>query len=190
MGEKLKKLRDILNALTGYDPRRNADGTMTTKHGNRIIPYKITVTHNGGMHANVVEFMFQPRVRELEKQMAPLLAADHRERLVLDPDTGNFYLNGDIERNGIAKATPLGQIDLDLEQDLFRAAAQAVGMEKLFHGASHDNPIVLDEGTGRVYPQNNPDETRGYVKLGETVSNTLPPADKKKSGLIDLLFGG
>ena len=37
MGEKLKKLRDVLNALTGYDPRRNADGTMTTKHGNRII---------------------------------------------------------------------------------------------------------------------------------------------------------
>lgn len=188
MGERLKKLRDILNALTGFDPRRNADGTMTTKHGNRIIPYKVTVTHNGAMHANVVEFQFQPRVRELQKQMAPLLAADHQERLVLDPETGNFYLNGDIERNGIAKATVLGQIDLDLEKDLFKAAAQAVGMEKLFHGASYDNPIVLDEGTGRVYPQSNPDETRGYVNLGPTVTNTPPPA-AKKTGILDFLLG-
>ncbi len=185
MGEKLKKLREIWNKLTGFDPRRNADGTMTTKHGNRIIPYKVTVTHNGGMHANVAEFMFQPRVRELEKQMAPLLAAGHQERLVLDPETGNFYLNSDIERNGIAKATALGQIDLDLEKDLFKAAAQAVGMEKLFHGASHDNPIVLDEGTGRVYPQNNPDETRGFCEAGTDCHQHGPAAREKKrhSGL-------
>jgi hypothetical protein len=180
------KLRDILNALTGHDPRRNADGTMTTKHGNRIIPYQVTVTPDGGLHANVVRFRFQPRVRELMQQMAPLLEASYGETLLLHPETGDFYLRGDVERNGIGKATALGQIDMDLEESLFRAAAETTAMKKMFGDARHDNPIVLDERTGRVYAENRPEETRGHVSLGPTVHNA--PAPPAKRGLFDFLF--
>ena len=184
MGEKLKKLRDILAAAVGIDPRRNSDGTMTTRHGNRIIPYQVTAKP-GGLHANVIEFQFQPRVRELQRQMQPLLDAPYGETLVLHPETGNFYLRSDVEKNGIDKAAALGQIDMELEESLFKAAAQWVSMGKLFGGASYDNPIVLDEGTGRVYAKNKPEETRGHVNLGPTVHNTPPP---RKPGLFDFLF--
>lgn len=39
---------------------------------------------------------------------------------------------------------------------------------ELFGDASPNNPICVDEGTGRVYAKNNPSEIRGYVKITES----------------------
>ncbi|MCB9991851.1 MAG: hypothetical protein H6867_10890 [Rhodospirillales bacterium] len=167
-GPVVKKLLSVFNALIGRDPRRNPDGTMTTRHGNRIIPYRVTAG-GGSIRSNLIEFMRQPRVRELQRQLEPLLKAGPDEKITVNPDTGSFYLASDIRKNGMVKATVLGQIDLDLEKELLDHALQLVMMHKLFRGASPENPIILDEVTGRVYPKNDPGETRGHVKLGPKV---------------------
>lgn len=144
------------------------EGTVTTKNGHEIIPYRVFYRH-GRFQTNLIEFMNQPRVVELKKQMQPLLLSPVNDKFALNSDTGEFFLQSDIDRNGPGNATVLGQIDLELEKKLFNHAAQMVMLRKLFGDCSADNPLVLDEKTGRVYPADNPQETRGYMKPGPKV---------------------
>lgn len=162
-------MSEIKRTLKNFWSRVAGDGTQTTKHGHNIIPRNVTLDGRG-MRSNIVEFMFQPRAIELMKQMAPLLTSPVDDKFILHPETGAFYLDSDVRQNGIGDAKILGQIDIDMEERLFKVAAQNVMMKKLFGDASHANPIVLDESTGRVYPRNNPDQTRGHVNLGPKVT--------------------
>lgn len=181
--EKPSRLRKIWNAFCGKDPDENADGTITTKHGNKIIPHRVEVTGRGGLRANVAEFMSQPRVRELKQQMAPVLKTKAGDLFLLNEETGDFYLKSDVARLGAGQAKPLGQIDMKHELPLFKHASQMVMMKKMFGDASYDNPIVLDERTGAVYPKNDPKAVRGHVNLGPTVEGpAAQPAKKKRKG--------
>lgn len=185
--EKPSRLRKFWNALSGKNPDENADGTITTKHGNKIIPYRVEVTGRGGLRANVAEFMSQPRVREIRQQMAPLLKTKPGDKFLLDEETGDFYLQSDVEKQGAENTNPLGQIDMAHELSLFKHAGQMIMMKKMFGDASHDNPIVLEEGTGKVYPKNDPKDVRGHVKLGPTVEGPAASgASRKKRKGFDL----
>ena len=182
-------LKALWNKITGRDPRGsrlNDDGTMTTKHGNRIIPYKLELNGRGGVRANVAEFMFQPRVREIFTQVADVNYS-MGQSVILDRETGDFYQinKGDTE-DLVRKKIPLGQIDVELEERIFRIALQRHKMHQLFGDCSPDNPVVLDESSGRVYPQNDPTKTRGYVRLGETVENSSPSI--KRPGFLENLI--
>ena len=168
--EKPSYLRRLWNKLSGKNENENADGTITTKHGNRIIPHRVFVSGGGGLRNNMGEFMSQPRVRALKTLMAPLLETGAGDIFLLNEETGDFYLQSDVKKRGADKAQPLGQIDMAVELPLFKHAAQMVKMRKMFGDASHDNPIVLDERTGNVYPKNDPKDIRGQVKLGPGVA--------------------
>lgn len=164
-------LKKIWHRVTGRDPRLNDDGTMTTKHGNRIIPYQVKVSRRGGLSANVAEFMFQPRVGEIKKQVE-CVDYSQGQTIILDKDSGDFYLKNANESDIDVRAkTPLGQIDVELEESIFRKALELHKMNQLFGDCSPENPVVLDQTNGRVYPANNPSETRGYVGLGPEVHN-------------------
>lgn len=168
--EKPSYLRRLWNKLSGKNENENADGTITTKHGNRIIPHRVFLSGGGGLRNNMGEFMSQPRVRALKTLMAPLLETGAGDIFLLNEETGDFYLQSDVKKRGADKAQPLGQIDMDVELPLFKHASQMVMMRKMFGDASHDNPIVLDERTGNVYPKNDPKDIRGQVKLGPGVA--------------------
>ena len=161
-------IRKLFNLLRGQHPDTNDDGTVTTRFGDRIVPYEVTMTPKGCLRANVLAFMSQPRHRELVSLMRSIdwKAGDKPS---LDRATGFFYSTRDLEKRGVSGTKPLGRIDVALEEDIFRSAAQLNRMDALFGDASHDNPICLDESTGRVYPANRPSETRGFVKLSGTV---------------------
>lgn len=180
-------LRRLWNALSGKDENENADGTITTKHGNHIIPHRVFVSGRGGVRNNMGEFMSQPRVRELKALMAPLLKTAAGDIFLLNEETGDFYLQSDVKKLGADKAQPLGQIDMAVELPLFKHAGQMVMMRKMFGDASHDNPIVLDERTGNVYPKNDPKDIRGQVKLGPSVAGPAASGgDRKRRKGFDL----
>lgn len=141
---------------------------VLTKHGRAIIPYRVTASGHG-IASNVFEFGAQPRVRELSAQMAPLLKSRRDDGLMLDESSGRFYLKSDIDAHGVKPERALGEIDMKTEIMLFNHAAQMTAMRRMFGDARPDNPIVLEEGTGKVYPKNNPDDVRGHVQLGSTV---------------------
>lgn len=166
LGEKLKS---IWHKIIGRDPRMNDDGTMTTKHGRHIIPYSVEVTGSGGIQTNVADFISQPRVREIAKQL-DAVDFGKGDSVSLDVDTGDFYLHtAEDDQNPDTLREPLGQIDVELEEGMLKHALQMKKMKYLFGDCSPSNPIVLDESTGRVYPANAPEKTRGFVKLGPTV---------------------
>lgn len=178
--EKPSYLRRLWNRLSGKPANENADGTITTKHGNRIIPHRVFVTGGGGLRNNMSEFMSQPRVHALKQLMAPLLKTGAGDKFLLDEDTGDFYLQSDVKKYGAGNARPLGQIDMDAELPLFKHAGQMMMMRKMFGDASHDNPIVLEEGTGKVYPANDPKDVRGHVKLGPQVAGPAAGGARQK----------
>lgn len=140
---------------------------VLTRHDRAIIPYRVTANGHS-LQSNLIEFASQPRVRELYQQMQPLLSSTRDDVLILDDTTGRFYLKSALDKCGADKARPLGEIDLKTERMLFNHAAQNIAMKRLFGGASHDNPIVMDE-SGKVYPKNNPSDVRGHVRLGQSV---------------------
>lgn len=178
MHDKPSLLRQAWNLLRGHDRLENKDGTLTTKFGARIVPYRITVSRTGlSLRANVDAFCFQPRAFELQEQMKPLLTAQPGDSIVLDDRSGKFYLQSALTRDG-GRAHPLGQIDLALEKLLFEHAKRMIVMRKLFGDASPDNPIVVDDN-GRIYAKNKPAETRGQAHFGQTIEN---PATKRKPG--------
>lgn len=181
-----RRLRDAFS-LKGVHSNVNADGTITTKHGNKIIQHRVTVSDRGGLRANVVEFMTQPRVHELRQQMTPILKTKAGDKFLLDEETGDFYLQSDVDKLGAENAKPLGQIDMRYELPLFNHAGQMTMMNKMFGDARPDNPIVLEEGTGKVYPKNDPKDVRGHVKLGPTVEGPAASgASRKKRKGFDL----
>lgn len=164
-------IKKIWHSVTGRDPRLNDDGTMTTKHGNKIIPYKVEVTRRGGISCNVAQFMFQPRVREI-RDLVSAVDYSQGQSVILDTDSGDFYLKNEGQsEESIRQTDPLGQIDVELEEGIFRKALELHKMQQLFGDCSPENPIVLDERSGRVYAQNEPEKTRGHVKLGPPVHN-------------------
>lgn len=178
--EKPSRLRRLWNKLSGKNENENADGTITTKHGNHIIPHRVFVSDRGGISNNMAAFMSQPRVRELKQLMAPLLKTRRGDIFLLDEETGDFYLQSDVKKQGAENAKPLGQIDMAVELPLFKHASQMVMMKKMFGDASYDNPIVLDERTGNVYPKNDPKNIRGQVKLGPSVAGPAASGGHQK----------
>jgi|GEM_PF-1735255 len=183
--ERPSPLRRLWNKLSGKHENENADGTIITRHGRKIIPFRVTVTGRGGVRNNIVAFMSQPRVRELQRQMAPLLKTRAGDKLLLDDATGDFYLQSERDDLGAERVRPLGQIDMAVEEPLFKSAAQQVMMRKLFGDARPDNPIVLDERTGNVYPANDPKAVRGQVRLGPGVAGPAASgrtAQKRRKG--------
>jgi len=178
--QKPSYLRRLWSKLSGKPENENADGTVTTRHGNKIIPHRVFVSGRGGLRNNMSEFMSQPRVRELKGLMAPLLKSGAGDMLLLDEKTGDFYLQSEVKKLGADRARPLGQIDMAVELPLFKHAGQMVMMKKMFGDASYGNPIVLDERTGHVYPAHDPKAVRGRVKLGQRVAGPAAGRDAKK----------
>lgn len=139
-------LRSMWNKITGRDtrdPRLNDDGTITTKHGHRIFPPSGTVeyTLSGAIHFKAdVRYKFQPRIQDLKQQFS---AANYAlgQSVVLDVETGHFYLKnkGDSEEC-IRSREPLGQIDVELEEGIFRYALTMHKMKPL----SKKGPGFLD----------------------------------------------
>ena len=61
--ENLEKHTDWLPR--GY--KENSDGTVTTKHGRKIIKEKKWVSGRGALHSNLDKYMNQPRMMEFKK---------------------------------------------------------------------------------------------------------------------------
>lgn len=160
-------LKKIWHAITGYDPRLNEDGTITTKHGHRIIPFK--VQHRPGLfYNNAAEHMNQPRVKDIRNTVTSVNYTQG-QTVVLDKDSGNYYLkNADESDSDVTDRQPLGQIDLELEQKIFETALMLHKMKQLFGDCSRENPVCVDD-SGKVYPKNNPEDIRGHVNIGPTV---------------------
>ncbi len=178
--EKPSYLRRLWNKVSGKDENENADGTITTKHGHQIIPHRVFISDRGGLRNNIPEFMSQPRMRELKQLMQPILKTKAGDIFLLDEETGDFYLKSDVNQKGADRAVPLGQIDMAYELPLFKMAGQLVMMQKMFGDARPDNPIVLEEGTGKVYPAHDPKDVRGHVKLGPSVAGSAASGASKK----------
>ncbi len=124
--------------MRGRHSLENADGTITTKFGARIIPYCIKTSHSGSVSANVGAFMAQPRMHEIRKQLeAAAPKTDKNDMCLLDGD-GNFYLKSVLDRDG-PKAKPVGQIDMALELDIFKFAIELHTMSQL-HAARSREP--------------------------------------------------
>jgi len=77
MTDKPSGLKKLWNILSGKHPLENPDGTVTTRHGRRIIPYRITVSPQGAVGSNLPDVLAQPRMKELIAQMQP-----HRKRQI------------------------------------------------------------------------------------------------------------
>lgn len=143
MHYKPSLLRQAWNLLRGRDRLENKDGTLTTKFGARIVPYRITVSRNGlSMSANVHEFCFQPRAYELQEQMKPLLTARPGATIALDERSGKFFLQSTLDGDGMVCRIALGQIDPALEKSLFERARQMTIMRRISGNASPDNPVA------------------------------------------------
>lgn len=122
------------------DPEKlQADGTIRTKHGRDIFPYSISVRtfepRGWRMDADM-RFYTQPRMGELAKQIAPLRSSPMGDKLHLNEETGDFYLHSDVIKNGIANATILGQIDIDVERDLLNMQETRIRTIKAAFGPS------------------------------------------------------
>ncbi len=135
MQDRPSLLRQAWNLVLGRNRLENADGTITTIHGARIIPYRVTYSESGALHTNAPEFAGQPRMTELVEQMRPWIAAAKNDWITLDEKTGKFFLR-ELDPDGIEKFRLLGEIDMQHEPDLYRHAMQIVAVEKIFTPAS------------------------------------------------------
>lgn len=156
MTDKPSRLKRMWNIVSGKHPLENNDGTVTTRHGRYIVPYKIHVKPNGAIDSNLPDVLAQPRMAELMAQMAPLLKTAPGDKFVLDETTGDFYLKSDIEQNGVAKAKPLGQIDIAAEKDLFILAAEEILNTRAFGPRTAAPPPLHDGLTGKAQPRRLP----------------------------------
>ena len=136
MTDKPSGLRRLWNRLSGKHPLENRDGTVTTRHGRHIIPYRTHLRRDGGLDSNLRDVLAQPRLRELMRQMRPLLTAPAGDKFVLDETTGDFFLKSDVQKHGAAKAKPLGQIDVAAEKDLFILAGEEIFIDRAFGPAA------------------------------------------------------
>ena len=153
-------LRRVFNAI-------RLDGKVTTCHGNTITPYEIYIrpipgTLRTNISTNLTQVIGQPRMAELVNQLGAIDWCSG-DQAVLDKH-GYFYSGNALAQKG-KNAQSLGQIDPGLEEGIFKIATQIAGMSALFGDASQSNPICMDGGSGRVYPENAPSETRGHIRL-------------------------
>lgn len=156
MTDKPSRLKRLWNMLGGKHPLENNDGTVTTRHGRHIIPYKMTVKNNGAIDSNLPDVLAQPRMTELLAQMRPMLGAPAGDKFMLDETTGDFYLKSDIQKNGVDKAKPLGQIDVGTEKTLFSLAAEEILQERAFGPRAPQSPTLHDGMTGTAHPRRLP----------------------------------
>jgi hypothetical protein len=157
MTDKPSGLKKLWNILSGKHPLENPDGTVTTRHGRHIIPYRQTLDRNGALGSNLPAVLAQPRMHELMAQMQPL--ADSRaanDKLMLDETTGDFFLKSDVQRHGAAKAKPLGQIDIATEKDLFIFAAEEITLRRHFGPPPARRGDLRDSMTGQPVPRSLP----------------------------------
>ncbi|WP_435640986.1 hypothetical protein [Micavibrio aeruginosavorus] len=88
------------------------------------------MTHNLKPAFDLVDI--QNRISELKRQMHPLLSSPVRnDRIMLNHETGGFYLRSDVEKNGMDNASALGRIDLKTEYGVFKTAAKQVQSQKI-----------------------------------------------------------
>lgn len=164
----IQRLSRVWRTLAYGHPQGNSDGTVTNKFGQRIIPHALRENlwnHRRPVH-DFPQFMTQPRVLELRRQMAAVFDEPHGTGLFLAAD-GRFYLSRD-GRSALPGSLPLGQIDMPLEQKLYEHAQTMTLIRKMFGDCSRNNPISVSDD-GRVYPKKRPWETRGHVNPGRTV---------------------
>src|SRR6218665_323100 len=150
MAKPPSRLQKLWNFLAGRLPHENRDGTVTTRHGLRIIPYRLTATRGGAVCTNLPEFLAQPRVQELYLQMQAIVGTPPRNKFVLDETTGDFFLKSDIQQHGARRAKPLGQIDVETEKALFVHAGE-MAMRDYHFGLNPQAPrrSILDAMTGK-----------------------------------------
>ena len=126
----------FLDAIRG--PKNlEPDGTVKTKHGRNIIPYRIEVRVEPfmGWHMSAdLSYYRQPRMVELAAQIAPLRSSPKGDRLHLNEETGDFYLQSDVDKNGLAHATILGQIDVRYERDMLKIQEDRILIPKSVFG--------------------------------------------------------
>ena len=140
LGPLTKKDQEFLEQIKKCipDPKTlQADGTQRTKHGRNIYPYSISVSvkpFQGWRMSADERFYTQPRMSELAKEIAPLRSSPMGDHLHLNEETGDFYLHSDVVKNGIANATILGQIDVDLELDMLKMQEQRIRVIKSAFG--------------------------------------------------------
>lgn len=81
------------------------------------------------------------RMAELKRQMRPLLTSPVRnDRIMLNHETGDFYLRSDVEKNGMDNATSLGRIDLKNEVTMYKYAARDVLARKVERALNTQRP--------------------------------------------------
>lgn len=81
------------------------------------------------------------RMAELKRQMRPLLSSPVRnDRIMLNHETGDFYLRSDVEKNGMDQATALGRIDLNTEIPMFKFASRETLSQKIAHASNTPRP--------------------------------------------------
>lgn len=157
--------KNRLKTLEENDRKRR--GVVLNKFGQEVIESKLTFK-GYGVHSNVVEWGWQPRALEIQKLISPILNTPYDDLFSLNENTGDVYLSSEVKEKG-DNAKPLLQIDLDVEKKLFEFVAKNMMMRKAFKDVSYKNPVCVDTTTGRIYPKNNPSETRGKVNFGPTV---------------------
>jgi hypothetical protein len=157
MTDRPSGLKKLWNILSGKHPLENPDGTVTTRHGRHIIPYRTTINRQGAVGSNLPAVLAQPRVHELMAQMQPLVdSTAPADKFVLDETTGDFFLKSEVRKHGAAKARPLGQIDVATEKDLFILAAEEVTLCRSFGPHPPQPPALKDGMTGKTVPRQLP----------------------------------
>lgn len=122
-----KRDQDFIDQLHKIcpDPKTlQADGTIRTKHGRNIFPYRVSVNCSdpmlGWSMSADMRYYTQPRMIELAEQIRPLRTSPQNDHIHINEETGDFYLHSDVQKNGIENATLLGQIDVALERDMLK----------------------------------------------------------------------
>lgn len=81
------------------------------------------------------------RMAELKRQMRPLLSSSvANDRIMLNHETGDFYLRSDVEKNGMDQATALGRIDLATEVTMFKYATREMLNLKIQNASNNPRP--------------------------------------------------
>lgn len=127
------KIIKFFNLIFRGGVNKNADGTVTTKFGHRIIPLKETKS-TGMIRSNIAAYLNQPRAHAISKMLTPLYnAANKREAAVVIHKTGEIFLASDTQR-----AKPLGKIDPKVERDLFDKIESDIRMTKIIRAAERN----------------------------------------------------
>ena len=133
---------------------------ITTKLGDTIIPYHVCLIKDFTLSSNLLEFQGQPRVQEIRQILEKNIDYKNGDTPALDGE-GHFYSKN--------TNTKLGQIDPEVELDIFKEAATQAYIAGQFGDISPENPMILNQESGELYIKNNPEDKRGIVKLGPEI---------------------